>query len=234
MLRQGARGSRLFRHSRRPGEGARFPARPRARKGPWSPCTPREGARFLGRPSAPRGPWLPCSPMFARLAQGAGHSGHAATAMLRWPRIGTAQAAAAVMAAGPGVRPQSQIGTSGLANTVGIEDKGTPHPSLERGDDMAALRESCRAWDASVGRCAAPQPAAPGPAPVKRPPPVLSAPGPQPPAPGPQPPPPNLKNRVAAATPISLDDGMELFIDTSGHVVNGAGVPGELHGGPGE
>ena len=57
---------------------------------------------------------------------------------------------------------------------------------------------------------------------------------PQPAAPGPQPPPPNLKNRVAAATPISLVDGMELFIDTSGHVVNGAGVPGELHGGPGE
>ena len=45
---------------------------------------------------------------------------------------------------------------------------------------------------------------------------------------------PNLENRVAAATPISLVDGMQLFVDTSGHVVNAAGVPGELHGGPGE
>ena len=97
---------------------------------------------------------------------------------------------------------------------------------------MQILQEVLKERHADVRRAAtgfwdrAPQPAAPGPQPP--------APGPQPPAPGPQPPPPNLKNRVAAATPISLVDGMELFIDTSGHVVNGAGVPGELHGGPGE
>ena len=45
---------------------------------------------------------------------------------------------------------------------------------------------------------------------------------------------PNLERRVAAATPVSLVDGMELFVDTSGHVVNRQGVPGEFHGGRGE
>ena len=36
----------------------------------------------------------------------------------------------------------------------------------------------------------------------------------------------NLERRVASATPVSLVDGLELFVDTSGHVVNREGVPG--------
>ena len=37
---------------------------------------------------------------------------------------------------------------------------------------------------------------------------------------------PNLQRRVAMATTVSLIDGMQLYVDRSGHVVNSEGVMG--------
>ena len=42
----------------------------------------------------------------------------------------------------------------------------------------------------------------------------------------------NLERRVASATPVSLVEGMDLYVDTSGHVVNRAGVRVDAKGRP--